>query len=467
MARQRRYQDERQDPRILSSSSATPRTSGTPPPGADRRAGSPRCCGMLRVAYPHPSFPERPTSGRPRRVQDADADRPARRRAGRPGRARRRRLRWRLSDAEATAERRADRDSAFFKLVHATTVVALYDDHEVWDLLGYEGPSFDKGGYLHRGFDDLDWLPRPASRGVRRRAAGRARRRARRDRAEALNSMADRSSTTIRSSSSSAPAPAAAPSPTSSPRGRQVRRAGSGPAPDRRRLRERRVARRSARWPGWTCGPPAVRGGWRRTSRTCPPGSSRRSAAPPPTGPARRPRFMAHEFRARSVYGEHRRRQPAGLADHPRRDGALVRQGGERHRVDPSARPAGAAGQQQLQGVRQRRRAGRLPATTPPGRTARTPSRTTADRPRSRTASTSRATRAASKWSTAVREIPRALATGNLDLRPECQAVKITHDDSGKVDARRVPRRGRATCTGRPREWCAWPATRSSRRGCC
>jgi len=25
--------------------------------------------------------------------------------------------------------------------------------------LGYEGPSFDKGGYINRGFDDLDWLP--------------------------------------------------------------------------------------------------------------------------------------------------------------------------------------------------------------------------------------------------------------------------------------------------------------------
>jgi hypothetical protein len=24
-----------------------------------------------------------------------------------------------------------------------------------------EGPSFDKGGYLHRGFNDLDWLPDP------------------------------------------------------------------------------------------------------------------------------------------------------------------------------------------------------------------------------------------------------------------------------------------------------------------
>jgi hypothetical protein len=26
-------------------------------------------------------------------------------------------------------------------------------------MLGYEGPSFDKGGYLERGFNDLDWLP--------------------------------------------------------------------------------------------------------------------------------------------------------------------------------------------------------------------------------------------------------------------------------------------------------------------
>jgi choline dehydrogenase-like flavoprotein len=40
-----------------------------------------------------------------------------------------------------------------------------------------------------------------------------------------------------------------------------------------------------------------------------------------------------------------------------------------------------------------------------------------------------------SKWSTLVREIPRALATGKLDLRVNCQAVKITHDASGRVDA--------------------------------
>lgn len=40
-----------------------------------------------------------------------------------------------------------------------------------------------------------------------------------------------------------------------------------------------------------------------------------------------------------------------------------------------------------------------------------------------------------SKWSTLVREIPRAEKTGLLDLRVESQAVQITHDASGRVDA--------------------------------
>ncbi|GAA1996370.1 GMC family oxidoreductase [Nakamurella flavida] len=40
-----------------------------------------------------------------------------------------------------------------------------------------------------------------------------------------------------------------------------------------------------------------------------------------------------------------------------------------------------------------------------------------------------------SKWSTLVREIPRALATGHLELRPSCHAVQITHDKQGRADA--------------------------------
>ncbi len=40
-----------------------------------------------------------------------------------------------------------------------------------------------------------------------------------------------------------------------------------------------------------------------------------------------------------------------------------------------------------------------------------------------------------SKWSTLVREIPRAIETGLCELRAEAHAVKITHNLSGEVDA--------------------------------
>lgn len=40
-----------------------------------------------------------------------------------------------------------------------------------------------------------------------------------------------------------------------------------------------------------------------------------------------------------------------------------------------------------------------------------------------------------SKWSTAVREIPRAVATGLCELRPDSQAVQVTHDGTGRADA--------------------------------
>lgn len=46
----------------------------------------------------------------------------------------------------------------FFAKVYSTTVVSLYNQRALWPIFGYEGPSSPKGGYLHRGFNDLDWL---------------------------------------------------------------------------------------------------------------------------------------------------------------------------------------------------------------------------------------------------------------------------------------------------------------------
>lgn len=45
-----------------------------------------------------------------------------------------------------------------FKKVYGTTIVSLYNQPALWPKFGYEGPSSPKGGYLHRGFNDLDWL---------------------------------------------------------------------------------------------------------------------------------------------------------------------------------------------------------------------------------------------------------------------------------------------------------------------
>ena len=46
----------------------------------------------------------------------------------------------------------------FFQRIKGDLVLALYNNKEVWPLLGYEGSSVEKGGYLNRGFNDIDWL---------------------------------------------------------------------------------------------------------------------------------------------------------------------------------------------------------------------------------------------------------------------------------------------------------------------
>jgi hypothetical protein len=52
-------------------------------------------------------------------------------------------------------------DSAWFNKVRGKAVVSLYNNDLAWRYFGYEGPSFPRGGYIIRGFDDLNWLPAP------------------------------------------------------------------------------------------------------------------------------------------------------------------------------------------------------------------------------------------------------------------------------------------------------------------
>lgn len=53
---------------------------------------------------------------------------------------------------------RAMEDSPFFQQIRGGLVTGLYNQKAVWPLFGYEGESFSKGGYLNRGFDDINWL---------------------------------------------------------------------------------------------------------------------------------------------------------------------------------------------------------------------------------------------------------------------------------------------------------------------
>jgi len=52
-------------------------------------------------------------------------------------------------------------NSPFFQKVRSTEVVSLYNSPEVWKQFGYAGSSYEIGGYLKHGFDDLKWLPDP------------------------------------------------------------------------------------------------------------------------------------------------------------------------------------------------------------------------------------------------------------------------------------------------------------------
>ncbi|SDT45755.1 hypothetical protein [Microlunatus soli] len=109
---------------------------------------------LLRAAYPHPDFPDGPyerTADTILAATESDVW-----------------VRVTLAHGLTTLPEdlteqslREMADAEFFGFVRGLAITTLYDDHEVWKLLGYEGASFDQGGYLHRGFDDLDWLPEP------------------------------------------------------------------------------------------------------------------------------------------------------------------------------------------------------------------------------------------------------------------------------------------------------------------
>lgn len=49
-------------------------------------------------------------------------------------------------------------DKPEFQTVRGACVTGIYNNPEVWPIFGYEGESAAMGGYINRGFSDIDWL---------------------------------------------------------------------------------------------------------------------------------------------------------------------------------------------------------------------------------------------------------------------------------------------------------------------
>lgn len=61
-------------------------------------------------------------------------------------------------EEDRVAVLKAIEGGAFFQTVRAGLVTGLYNQKEVWPIFGYQGESFSQGGYIERGFNDIDWL---------------------------------------------------------------------------------------------------------------------------------------------------------------------------------------------------------------------------------------------------------------------------------------------------------------------
>lgn len=61
-------------------------------------------------------------------------------------------------EIDRTAILKAMESDPFFQKMRGALVTGIYNNPDAWPLFGYEGESASQGGYINRGFDDIDWL---------------------------------------------------------------------------------------------------------------------------------------------------------------------------------------------------------------------------------------------------------------------------------------------------------------------
>jgi hypothetical protein len=68
-----------------------------------------------------------------------------------------------LSNGARNAVLKSVEGSEFFTTLRTATINNLYANPLVYRFFGFEGSSVEHGGYIHRGFDDIGWLPNSSS----------------------------------------------------------------------------------------------------------------------------------------------------------------------------------------------------------------------------------------------------------------------------------------------------------------
>jgi hypothetical protein len=63
-----------------------------------------------------------------------------------------------LNEDQQVAIMKQIEQGEFFKWIYPITVNQVFTHAAVWEHIGYEGSSMEIGGYLHNGFDDIDWV---------------------------------------------------------------------------------------------------------------------------------------------------------------------------------------------------------------------------------------------------------------------------------------------------------------------
>ena len=62
------------------------------------------------------------------------------------------------AEADRVAILTAMEASPFFQAIRGSLITGIYNNKELWPHFGYEGESASQGGYIERGFGDIDWL---------------------------------------------------------------------------------------------------------------------------------------------------------------------------------------------------------------------------------------------------------------------------------------------------------------------